>query len=161
MAVLKPPYQYVIDTSALFDLKNQYPEKIFPGLWERFNEMCVQEKIIAPKEVLKEIKKGDDDLILWAEDYAHMFLEPCDDEITILQDVLSNYPEQIILKYSTRSWADPLVIACAKYYELPIIQQELNDAKQYKIPSIAKKYGIECNRLVDFFDEEGWSFVNP
>lgn len=28
-AAINPSYQYVIDSSALFDLKNQYPKKIF------------------------------------------------------------------------------------------------------------------------------------
>src|SRR5438876_11179440 len=94
MVILKQPYQYVIDTSALIDLKDQYPEKIFPGLWERFNEMCNQEKIIAPREVLREIKRGDDELLEWAEIYNHIFLEPCDSEIAILQEVLSSYSEK-------------------------------------------------------------------
>src|SRR5258707_6299037 len=120
MVFLKPPYQYVIDTSALIDLKDQYPVKIFPGLWERFNEMCEQEKIIAPREVLREIKRGDDELLSWAESYDRIFLEPCNSEIEILQDVLASYSEKAKEKNNTGPWADPLVIACAKHYVLPI-----------------------------------------
>jgi Domain of unknown function (DUF4411) len=160
MVPLKPPYQYVIDTSALIDLKNQYPEKIFPGVWERFNEMCEQKKIIAPREVLKEIKRGDDELTTWAEDYEHIFLEPCEEEIEILQEVLASYSDKAKEKHSTGPWADPLVISCAKHFGLSIIQQELNDSKQFKIPSIAHEHGVSCIKLTKFFDEEAWSFIS-
>ena len=57
MSAYQPPYQYVIDSSALFDLKNQYPQQIFKGLWDSFNEMCRQQQIVAPREVLREIKR--------------------------------------------------------------------------------------------------------
>jgi hypothetical protein len=159
--ILKPPYQYVIDSSALFDLKNQYPERIFGGLWERFNEMVEQRLIIAPREVLREVRKGNDVLIPWSETYERNFLEPCDDELLLVQSILSHYPPEVLAKYSTKPWADPFVIACAKYYKLPIIQHETNDPNQHKIPPIAKKYNVQCIKLVQFFDEEHWYFVNP
>lgn len=157
MTLLKPPYQYVIDSSALFDLKNLYPERIFPGVWERFNEMCEQKLIIAPKEVLKEIKKGNDELVLWTDNYTDIFLEPCDDEILIVQNVLTNYPQEILLKNSIGIWADPFVIASALYYKLPIIQHESN--QHYKIPQVAKLFNIKCQRLIEFFDDENWQFI--
>jgi Domain of unknown function (DUF4411) len=158
MSFLKPPYQYVIDSSALFDLKNLYPEEVFPSVWERVNEMCKEKLIIAPREVLREIKRGNDELLEWADRHEEIFLVPCDEELLINESVVSVYPETIILKYSTRPWADPLVIACAKHYGLPIIQHELNDPNQYKIPVVAKRFNIKCLSLVDFFKEEGWLF---
>ena len=155
---LKQPYQYVIDTSALFDLKDQYPERIFPGDWDQFNDMVEQKLIIAPREVLREIKKGNDELIEWAEGHIHNFLEPTDAEFFLVQEILKTYPQAILDKYSTRPWADPFVIACAKHYGLPIIQHENNDPNQYKIPTVAKKYNLKCQRLIEFFDDENWSF---
>lgn len=158
MALLKPPYQYVIDSSALFDLKDFYPERIFRGLWERFNEMCEQQLIIAPREVLREIKRGNDELVDWANDHAGIFLEPCDEEQLLNQKILAVYPEKEIIKYSTRPWADPLVIACAKYYGLVVIQHESTDPNQFKIPPVAKKFDVNCIRLIEFFDEQNWAF---
>jgi hypothetical protein len=158
MAAYLPPYQYVIDSSALFDLKDQYPMHIFTGLWDSFNEMCRQRQVVAPREVLREIKGGNDELLTWADEFEEMFLEPCEAELTILQSLFEHYPKEVIAKYSTRPWADPLVIACAKYYRLPIIQQESNDRGQYKIPPMAAKLEVKCIRLVDFFNEQSWSF---
>jgi len=159
MVPLKQPYQYVIDSSALFDLKNQYPERIFPGVWDQFNAMVEDKLIVAPREVLKEIKKGNDELIEWAERYEDNFLEPTDEEYYLVQEVLKLYPQAILDKYSIRAWADPFVIACARHYGLPIIQHEKNyDPNQFKIPTIAKKYDLKCQTLIEFFDDENWSF---
>jgi hypothetical protein len=149
-----------MDSSALFDLKEHYPERIFPGLWENFNEMCSQLLVVAPREVLREIKKGNDELLEWAEAFPDFFLEPTDDEVKIIQDLYKIYPKEIIAKYSTRPWADPLVIACAKHYRLPIIQHETNDRNQFKIPPVATMLGVRCIRLVHFFDDQDWQFAN-
>ena len=158
MSAYQPPYQYVIDSSALFDLKNQYPDRIFTGLWESFNEMCKERLVVSPREVLREIKRGNDDLLQWAQDYGDIFLEPCENELSINQHLFEQYPKEIIAKYSTRPWADPLVIACAKHYRLTIIQQETNDRNQYKIPSMAAKIDVKCIKLVEFFEDQNWQF---
>lgn len=156
MLRIKEPYQYVIDSSALFDLNKQYPKTIFPSVWDNFNEMCEQKLIVAPREVLREIKGGEDELLEWAEEYEYIFLEPCEQEFEINQSILKQYPPEILLKYSVRPWADPLVISCAKFYGLPIIQHETGG--QYKIPFIAKQLDLACLRLVQFFDEARWKF---
>ena len=90
--------------------------------------------------------------------YDENFLEPCEEEMELVSEVLLLYPPQILQKYSTSIWADPFVISCAKYYSLPIIQHEVVDANQFKIPAIAKKMGLKCLRLVEFFDDEAWEF---
>lgn len=158
MSAYQPPYQYVIDSSALFDLKNQYPQHIFKGLWDSFNEMCRQQLIVAPREVMREIKRGNDELLVWAQEYEDIFLEPGEDELAINQKLFELYPKEIIAKYSTRPWADPLVIACAKHYRLTIIQQETNDKNQYKIPTMAAMLHIKCIKLVGFFEDQSWQF---
>ena len=158
MSVFQPPYQYVIDTSALFDLKGKYPERIFRRLWELFNEMCGRAQVVAPREVLQEIRKGDDEMLVWADNYTDIFLEPTDQEALMVASVLSKYPAAIIQKYSTRPWADPMVIACACHYRLPIIQHETNDPKQFKIPPVAAMFDVKCLNLVAFFEEQAWQF---
>ena len=157
----QPPYEYVLDSSALFDLKRQYPERIFPGVWEKFNELCSRKQIVAPREVLFEIQKGNDELLDWADTYSHIFIEPIEEkEFDLIQQILDFYPPEIITKNSVgKPWADPFVIACAKHYNIRIIQHEITDPKQYKIPSIAKKLDVHCDRLTDLFEREGWTFI--
>ncbi|MBS4065458.1 MAG: DUF4411 family protein, partial [Chitinophagaceae bacterium] len=69
------PYQYLLDSSALFDLKRDYPISIFPSLWDSFNNLCQNKIIVAPREVLREIKKGNDELVEWAHNFDEIFLE--------------------------------------------------------------------------------------
>jgi hypothetical protein len=45
------PYKYVIDSSALFDLKRNYSPSVFKGVWEKFNKLCEDEVIISVREV--------------------------------------------------------------------------------------------------------------
>jgi hypothetical protein len=162
MSGYQVPYEYSLDSSALFDLKRQYPGQVFPGVWDNFNEMCGRKSIIAPREVLNEIKKGNDELIEWAEEYSDIFLEPTEDEYEIMQEILLGYyPPEIISKYGTgRPWADPFVLASAKYHNLYIIQHEVTDPNQYKIPAIAKRLGVNCIRLVELFERESWQFIS-
>ena len=151
------PYQYVIDSSALFDLKNQYPSHIFSSVWERFNEMVLENKIVSTREVLREISKGNDELIEWAKENVDFFLEPSNEELFIMQDIMqTKYTQREIDKYSTRPWADPFVISCAKHFRLPLIQHEKNDP--FKIPTICKTLDVECLTLIEFFEEENWTF---
>ena len=107
MSLLQPPYQYVFDSSALFDLKRDYPINIFPTLWEWFNDMCKEELVIAPREVLREIKNGNDELVDWAKEFDNLFLEPTDEEVGILSQVMVCYTPKIIEKHSIKPWADP------------------------------------------------------
>ena len=158
MVPYQNPYEYLIDSSALFDLKRDYPIYIFPSLWEKFNGLCKSKIIVAPKEVLREIKKGNDELVQWADAFDDIFLEPTDEEVGILQKVMKLYPQKILEKYGTGVWADPLIVSAAKHYNITIIQHETNDPNQFKIPFIAANFGVKCIKLVGLFDEQSWRF---
>jgi hypothetical protein len=120
--------------------------------------MWHEKLIVAPREVLKEIKRGNDELVEWADGFPDNFLEPGEEEQLIVQSLIQFYPKEILAKYSSVPWADPLVIACAKHYRLPIVQHESTDANQCKIPAIAKRVNVPCIRLVKFFEDQGWQF---
>jgi hypothetical protein len=158
MVPYQNPYQYLLDSSALFDLKRDYPVSIFPSLWDNFNDLCQNKIIVAPREVLREIKKGNDELLEWADNFDEIFLEPTDEEVEILQEVMGYYPDRVIQKYGTSIWADPLLVAAGKHYHIPIIQHESIDPNQFKIPTVASKLDVRCIRLVDLFDEQSWRF---
>src|SRR5215217_5824593 len=113
MSLIMPPYQYVIDSSALFDLRKSYRQTTFKSLWDNFNFLCQQSQIIAPREVYREINNGTDELIPWSREYEHIFLEPCEEEFKIAAEVVVRFPKPSELN-SMRPWADPFVIACAK-----------------------------------------------
>lgn len=76
--------------------------------------------IIAPREVLREIKNGNDELVEWAGEYENNFLEPTDEEYMSVQDILSRYPENIIIKYNFRPWLTLLLLLVQNIIVYPL-----------------------------------------
>ncbi len=149
------PYKYVIDSSALFDLKKNYSPIVFKGVWEKFNKLCDDEIIISVREVYNEIKRGDDWLIDWADHHDKIFLEPTTiEEFKLIGELQERNPSWIDL-YSDKPSADPFVIACAKTKKLIIVQHELSNRN---LPKIAKELGLTCYRLQELFEAEKWEF---
>lgn len=151
------PYKYVIDSSALFDLKRNYPPAVFPGVWNHFNRMCDTLEIISVREVYNEIKRGSDWLLTWADEHEKIFLRPTLEEQIFLNELQTKYPHLIDYN-SDRPAADPFVIACAKHYILKIIQHEKIDHNKQKIPYVASKEGLTCLVLTELFELEKWEF---
>ena len=149
------PYKYVIDSSALFDLKNDYSPTVFKGVWEKFNKLCDDQIVISVREVYNEIKRGSDWLVEWAELHDKIFLEPATiEEFKLIGELQEKNPSWIDI-YSDKPAADPFVIACAKTKNLIVIQHEL---PHRNLPKIAKELGITCLRLTEFFEKEKWEF---
>lgn len=149
------PYKYVIDSSALFDLKRNYSPIVFKGVWEKFNKLCDEEIVISVREVYNEIKRGSDWLVEWAAQHQKIFLEPTTVEEFILIGELQEKNPSWIDQYSDKPAADPFVIASAITKKLIIIQHEL---PHRNLPRIAKQYGVTYLRLPELFELENWEF---
>ncbi|MDR3695094.1 DUF4411 family protein [Mucilaginibacter sp.] len=121
--LFEDPFKYVIDSSALFDLKRNYPPTVFKGVWGNFERMCSSLEIISVREVKIEVEKGMDWLVEWAKDHSKIFLEPTLEELIHVGELQEKYPHLIDYN-SDRPAADPFVIACAKRYNIKIIQHE-------------------------------------
>src|SRR3990172_8959313 len=50
---------YCIDSSSLIKLKQDYPRKTFPPVWDRIEGLIEEGRLFAPLEVFKEIEKDD------------------------------------------------------------------------------------------------------
>lgn len=149
------PYKYVIDSSALFDLKKNYSPTVFKGLWDKFNKLCDDEVIVSVREVYNEIKRGSDWLVEWADQHGKIFLEPTSvEEFRMIGELQEKEPSWIDV-YSDKPAADPFVIACAKTKNLIIVQHELSNRN---LPRIAKELGVTCYRLQELFETEKWEF---
>jgi len=151
------PYKYVIDSSALFDLKKNYPPTVFKGVWDNFEKMCHSLEIISVRDVKVEVEKGMDWLVGWAKEHSRIFLEPTFEELVLVGELQEKYPHLIDYN-SDRPAADPFVIACAKRYNLKIIQHERIQNNKQKLPFVARQEGIECILLTQLFELEKWEF---
>jgi hypothetical protein len=141
----------------LFDLKRNYPPTVFKGVWENFEKMCTSLEIISVREVRREIERGMDWLVEWSKDHSRIFLEPTYQELIHLGELQEKYPHLIDYN-SDKPAADPFVIACAKQYNLKIIQHEKIKNNKQKLPFVAKQERIECISLTELFEIENWKF---
>lgn len=156
---------YVIDTSAIVDLFRWYPPDIsvFKPIWDKIEKMIGSGILISHYEVYREIEVGDDMAVEWCKKHKKMFIDPDDHQIRIFEKVREAYEKDQWDKKITQPgpWADPWIITLAIQLrerskilgiqgDVKIITQE-NKTKRNNIPTIAKNFGIESLKLIEFF----------
>ncbi len=159
---------YCIDSSSLMELQRRYPRRRFPGVWQKLEGLIRAVRLIAPREVLKEILQGDDELARWAKRHRGMFKPVDAEQARAVAEVLAHC-DSLIDPLSERPQADPFVIALARTggdpgggrslfrpRHIAVTEEGRNHPR--KIPQVCAHFGIECIRLLDLFDREGWKF---
>jgi predicted nucleic acid-binding protein len=150
--------KYVIDTSAFIDLKRMYPQDIFQSLWMKFQESLEENVIISHIEVHNELQTKDDELARWLKPMKKYFLEDGMLEESKLITTIGIKYENFINK-PKKFYADPWIIAQAKFKNLTIITQESKRDDRERIPKIAKEmFNIECLSLFELMRVERWVF---
>ena len=161
---------YVIDSCSLIELNRKYPIDIFPSVWQKIESLIDSGFLVSPKEVLKEIEKGDDNLKEWAKKQTKLFKNLTARQIQIVQEILAKYPRWLN-EDSMTPIADPFVITLAIEMEQDpqttiietikkriVVSEERMSGKKTKVPYVSHQYGIECIFLIDMFRNEGWVF---
>ena len=141
---------YCIDTSPLINLKN-YPEDIFPTIWNTIESMVRSGDLVSHIEVYKEIDRIKDEIRAWCIRNKRMFRDVNKIQIEKLQHVQNQYDTDYwnIEVNKTSPWADPWVISMGISEGAIIITNEKN--KPNGIPKIAGALGVKCLGLFDFF----------
>jgi hypothetical protein len=105
---------YIIDTSSLIEMKNRYPKKNFPRLWEKVEELISKNRLISPLEVRKEIERGDDELSKWVKNKKinRMFIKPDSLQMEKAKEIINKYDLAQVEKPDNLN-ADPYLIALA------------------------------------------------
>lgn len=152
---------YSGDSSALIDgLERYYPEKQFPALWVRVDELIAAGRFVISDEVHDELKRKDEAARTWCETRKDAIVVPTDAEIVAaVRLVLKDHP-LLVKDMKGRNRADPFVIAVASVKGAVVVTGEGNDgtATRPKIPYVCGQTGIECCRFLDLIKREGWSF---
>lgn len=105
---------FCIDTCALIDLRRvHYPPDVFPGVWDDIEGLIDQGLLIAPNEVLDELKDVDDEILRWARRFKKMFVASDKNQLREVADILVKFP-RLIDHDKTTPEADPFLIALAK-----------------------------------------------
>lgn len=149
---------YCVDSSALIHAwRRVYPPAHFPRFWDRMDDLTVDGRLYSTDEVLRELKKKDDELYAWCKKRTKTFL-PIDDQ---LQDqvieIMAKYP-RLVDTTKGRSGADPFVIGLAKMQDPEwVVLSEENPGKQ-RMPEVCRSEGILCIQLLLLIQTEGWVF---
>ena len=158
---------YIIDTSSLFELNKNNPMDIYYSPWKKLDGLINSGRLFAPREVFDEIDQFDDTLTDWARKNHKMFIEPTEEQVEIVREILKAYPS--FLKNGKRFAADPWVIALAvEMIRNPqktlievkriVVTEEKIRGNRIKIPYVCQEYKITAIDILDMFRNEGWKF---
>jgi hypothetical protein len=156
---------YCCDTSALIDLRRRYPPKVFGALWTAIEDLIAAGRLMAPREVLRELEKGDDEMYKFAKKHPAMFVDLDGDQQHLLAEIVTAFPKWVDTD-TDRPVADPMVIALARHASLAnggatriVVSHEMPGGKgATKIPNVCQQYSIQHVQLVELFEREDWSF---
>ena len=156
MVILLSTYKYAVDTCSFTHLGRSYPSDIFPGVWEKVEELISDQLICSVDEVYFEIMAQDDNLSDWAKRRHHIFL-PIDEHIQRhVKGILQTHSNLLDLK-KNKSGADPFLLGVAMVHGCVVVTEEKPSGgpERSKIPDVCKHYGIECIRSLEMLRREG------
>ena len=141
---------YVLDTSPLSTLFRNFYRSRFPTLWERFDALIEQKRIVSTREVAREIKDGP------------IFATPTAAEDSFVAQIYSvahfqqNIEQQKLYKDGKN--ADAFVIAKAAIENASVVTMETFKPHAARIPNICEHFNVQCLTLEGFMENEGWQF---
>lgn len=159
---------YCIDTSALIDLwRRKYAPDVFPSLWKNLENLISQGRLIAPREVFRELKRyfdKNDELLKWAKAHKRMFIDLDNEQQLQVRSILRKFTRLVDENKDTEE-VDPFVIALAMSKDWTVITSEqpanltANPTARPKIPDVCKYFNVKCiYELLEFFREQKWKF---
>lgn len=150
---------WCFDTSAFIEpWVRLYPPDIFGSVWDKLEELAEEKEIVAPSDVLLELEKQKDDLHAWAKARPDLFEPPDREVMETFTEIVNDHPDFMKVN-STKSGADPFVVALAEVKELTVVTYETM-AKQNaapKIPNVCAARGVgDVASLVDVLRAGGF-----
>ena len=154
---------YVFDNSPLSALFRNYYRKSFPSLWQRFDQLVDDDRLVSTREVFREIEDSSiESLLAWANDNRELFATPTAEEGAFVAKIYAvpHFQQNIEQKKLLRGGkvADPFVIARAACEKRTVVTTETMKPKAVKIPNICAHFGVRCLSLAEFMEAEGWTF---
>jgi Domain of unknown function (DUF4411) len=118
-------------------------------------ESCICEAI------LRELKRGGDDLHKGAKDLPGFVCSVTGAELTTVAEIGQAHPGWVQEQLNE---ADPFVIAHAKAEQSVIVTEENRKGpnthdKNQKIPNIADEHSVDTIKFFDYVRANGWTFV--
>lgn len=153
---------YVFDSGAFIDLFRYYYKDTFKTLWEKFDELVENGKIISVMEVKRELETHGDKLADWVKSHSKIFLKPNQEEADVIMHLYSNVHFEHNIKKQDKlrycSEADPFVVAKAKVMGYKVVSTEGYKKDGAKVPNLCEYEGVEHLSVEEFMKAEKWTF---
>lgn len=154
---------YVFDTSPFSTLFKNYYRRTFRSLWERFDDLVEEGRIVSTREVLRELEDGPvRSAAEWANQHNELFATPSAAEGAYVARIyrVTHFQQNIEQRKVLRGGrcADPFVIAKAGVERRAVVTVEEFKPNAVKIPNICRHFDIPCLSLEDFMEAEEWEF---
>lgn len=153
---------YVFDSGAFIQLFRYYYTDTFKSLWEKFDELIENGKIISVMEVKHELENHGDKLADWVKNHSKIFLKPNQEEANVIMHIYNNVhfehniKKQDKLQYCNE--ADPFVVAKAKVIGYKVVSTEKYKKDGAKVPNLCEYENVEHLSLEEFMQHENWIF---
>lgn len=163
-------YVYVIDSSALINLKDkfEYTNPVFKAIWDEIEDLIKSDHFQIINFVEDEITSyvvKDDFLKKWIIRWKRKrrLVKKVNEEVinTAIPIINAEYNSGFLDKKKLadgKDEADPYLIAYCKVNGFTLVSDERKYVSN-KIPEVAKKNGVRCINLYDFFEECGLKMV--
>lgn len=150
--------KYCLDTSALVEpWQRHYPHDLFEPVWEALGDLIVAGHVRAPVEVRRELERQSDGLLKWANGWEGLFEDVDEAQLKASKEIVNKYPS-LVKPNSTKSQADPFVIALAEVRGVAVITYETRAKKNEapKIPNVCEDRKIKMVTFVELLRAEGF-----
>jgi len=152
--------KYTLDTNILVGLVRLYPRDIFPAMWSNMESAVDAGEACICEAILREVKRGGDDLYTWAKNLDGFVCSVTDEELAVVAEIAAAHPEWV---QGQLNEADPFVIAHAKVEKSTIVTEENRKGpntldKNQKVPNVAEEHGVKAIKFFDYVREQGWQF---
>lgn len=151
---------YVIDTNSIIDLVwRRYGKRVFRSLHELIDELVDEGRLVSHMEVYRELERIDDEVFAWCKERKAIFSDEIE-VMALLGGVLAKSPKIVDPRRPHRNAADPWLVAQALHLEAVVVTEEQSNPKSGtpKLPDVCQLEKIECIKLFDLMEREGWCF---
>ncbi len=175
MAIEKLLVVYCADTSSLVNIQRIYHISRLEGIWSFLDDLANAGRLAAPREVLNELKEGQDDEVYeWAKSHANIFRQLTPEQWNVAKQIANDPKFKGFTDLEKEiPDADPFVIALAveEQKKIRLVEEKwiiLADesparfGKKPKIPDVCKdpRYDVECISVKVLFEREGLRLVH-
>ena len=156
--------RYCIDTSSFVNLHQWRPAHRYPQIWAHFESLTVDDRLIAPRPVLKELAAREDALVKWARQHKSVFKKTAPGLVGRVQEILKRFPD-LVDPNAIEESADPFVVALAVEEghttlgeKVIVVTEEKYTPGRCRIPHVCEVYKLKYLTVHQLFLFEGWQF---